>query len=103
MDVGIFGDGHADEFGSEVGSAEDDFFRNDAVFEDALLVINVIQKKIQCRDALHEPGFDSLPLVGGNHAREGIERKNALGAFLVAVNGESNSLFKKEEFEAANF
>ncbi len=38
------------------------------------------------------PGLDLAPFRAGNDARHQIERENALGALLVAVDGEGDAL-----------
>jgi hypothetical protein len=48
--------------------------------EDALIVIDVVQKGIERGDALADPLVQMLPLPGGNDAGNAVERDEALGA-----------------------
>src|SRR5258706_15616226 len=71
--------------------------RNDAVFQNFLLVINVVQKKIQRRDPLHESAFEKLPFLRRNDARHQIKGEDFLGACRVSINVEGYSLAQKSE------
>ena len=69
--------------------------RNDPVVEDVLVVVDVVQEKIQRDDPLREPGLEVLPFARGNHPRDGIERKDPLRALVVAVDVEGDALPQK--------
>src|SRR4051794_11233166 len=77
--------------------------RDDAVLDDLLLVINVVQEKIQRDDALREATFEIFPFLGRNNARHEIERKNTLGAAGIAIDVERHALAKEREIHRMAF
>ena len=81
----------------------DDLRRNHPVLEDLLFVVDVVQKQVQRRDALDEPGLHQIPLRPGNKPRHGVEREHPLGAAFVAVDGEGHPLLEKEQFKVFEF
>ena len=73
--------------------AADDFPRNNAFLDDALLVVDVVEKSIQRVETLFQAPLDVTPLVAGNDPRHEVERKNPFRALvLVIVNGEGDPL-----------
>jgi hypothetical protein len=64
-------------------------------------MVDVVEEQVQGGDALDQAGLDVFPLAGGDHPWERIEREDALGAFLVAVDRERDALLKEEQLEAA--
>ena len=70
MDVDIFRHIETHELRPKMDGAANDLGRNDAIFDDLLLVINVMQKQVQGRDALAETAFDVFPFGAGNDARD---------------------------------
>ena len=40
-----------------------DLLGNEALLHDALIVINIVQEKIERLDALHQPALDMLPFI----------------------------------------
>ena len=75
--------------------AFDDFLGDDAVFDDFLSVVNVVEKKIERGDPLDEPIFDVFPFLPWNNPWNGVEGKDAFGALVVAVNREGDPLIEK--------
>src|SRR5580704_13649677 len=82
----------ADYFASKMRAGIHERTRNLAIAEDALLAINILQKKIERYHALGKAALDFLPLRIREDARNQIEGKQSLGAATVAINGESDSL-----------
>ena len=58
-------------------------------------MINVVQKKIQRRDALRQAAFQMFPFLGRNNARQQIKRKNFLCPRRVAINIKRDALPEK--------
>ena len=81
----------------EVAAAVNQFPRHDAIRENLSAVVNVLQEQVQRRDSLGEPTFDFAPFVVGNDSGEEIIRKDALGALVVPVYREGDSLMQKRE------
>ena len=77
--------------------------RNYSVFYDLLLVIDVVQEKIQRRDPLNQAAFKILPFLRRNDARHQVEGKNTLRAARVAIDVERNALAKKGEIDRVAF
>ena len=92
VDVNVLGDFVIGEFAAEMFSREDVERRNDAVLEDVLPVIDVVQEKIQGGDALGQAAFEVFPFLGGDDAGNEIEGENLFGALLVAIDIESDAL-----------
>ena len=80
------------ELGPEMRRLPDDLFRNDAVAQNVLRVIDVVQKQIQRRDSLDEAALDQVPFFRGNDARDEIEWENALRPLVVVVDRKSDAL-----------
>src|SRR5207253_5655275 len=66
-------------------------FRNDAIFEDFLVMINIVYKDVQRMDALPEAPLDRRPLIGWNNPRHDVERKDLFGTRVVAINIERDA------------
>ena len=69
-DVDVARDLEADHLAAEVLTAIYDFAGNDAILEDAALVVDVLEEEVECGDALGEAAFDGGPLGGGDDARD---------------------------------
>ena len=78
-------------------SRKDVVGRDDAVLQDALLVVDVVEEKIECRDALLEAGLDVVPFFRGYDARQHVEGKNPLRALRIAIHVESDALPHERE------
>jgi hypothetical protein len=64
-------------------TAIDDLARNDAVLEDAALVVDVLEEEVEGGDALGEAALDGGPLGGGDDARDRVVGEDALGALVA--------------------
>src|SRR5262249_22928322 len=67
------------------------FARDDAVLDDFLTVVNVVNEKVQRTNALLESPFNAGPFLGGDDARKDVERKNFFHASLLAINVEGDA------------
>src|ERR1035437_1389827 len=71
---------------------ENDLTRHDAVVEDLLLVVKVIDEQVQRVNALLETLFQPAPLDRRDNARHNVEREDLLHARLLAVDRKSTRL-----------
>ena len=53
-------------------------------------MVEIIDKVVECLDALLQAGFYLGPFISRDDARYDIERENSLGALLIAVDAESD-------------
>jgi hypothetical protein len=83
------------ELTPEMLSRQNEKLRHDAVLHDFLLVINVVQEKIQRGDALREAALDVLPFIRRDDARQKVEGENFLRPLRVAINIERDALPQK--------
>ena len=90
VDVAVHAD--AAHLTAIVLAAVEQLARHDALGEDAALVVDVLQEQVDGRQALRQAVDERLPLGGGDDPRQEIERKDTLGAFFVAVDGEGDAL-----------
>ena len=75
----------------EVARRQDELSRHDAVLDDALGVIDVVDEQVERLDALLQALLDGGPVRGADDAGQDVEREDALGPRLVAVHGERNA------------
>ena len=94
--------GHTQHFGAELGVVFNLLTRHDSRLEDFLVVVNVVDKPIQGRHALHQPLFHAGPFVGRNDAGNQVKRNQPLGAravfVLFSVHRKGNSHAAKDHF-----
>ena len=69
--------------------------RDGAVLQDILIMVDIMEEKIQGGDALDEPGLEVIPLLAGDNPGHHVERENALSPLGVPVNVERNALPQK--------
>ena len=77
--------------GLVLGIGEDLGGRDHPRLQDALIVIDVVQKGVEGGDALADPLVQMLPLPGGNDAGNAVERDEALGAVPIPVDVEGDA------------
>ena len=83
---------HADTLRAKILRIFEQFGREDLVFDDLLLVVQIIDKQVQCLDALLEPRLDLLPLFLVDYAGNNVERPCAIDrTFLFRVHGKGNT------------
>jgi hypothetical protein len=73
-------------------AAIDKLAGNDFVVEDFFVGVDVAEEVIEGGDALGEAALNEVPLSRSDQARQQIIGKDALGAFVAAVDGEGDSL-----------
>jgi hypothetical protein len=78
----------ADALFSKRPCRADEVARHDAVLQDFLLVINVVDEKVESVDPLLQPTLDTLPLMRLDDARHDVERKDPLRSGAIAVDVE---------------
>jgi hypothetical protein len=76
---------------------EDQRGRDDVVLEALLAGVDVGDEEVEGGDALDESGLELLPFARGEDARNEIEGKDALDAFLLTVDGEGDALVHERE------
>jgi len=81
----------AHALGAKTLGRTDHFFGYDPVLDDFLLVVKIVEEKVQRLNALLQPALNPVPLLGADHARHDIEWENTLGAGGIAVNIEGDS------------
>ena len=82
--------------GSILRIADNGFNGHGARLQDALIVIHVLNKQVECAGALLETRFQLLPFMGRQDSRHDIKRDESLGSFLFAVDGECDAKAMKE-------
>src|SRR6266404_1642508 len=103
VDIDVLGHLEVDELAAEMFGGEDVIGRDDVLFEDALLVVNIVEKQVQGGDALDQAGFDAFPLAARDDARHQVKRKDSFGALRVAINIERDALAQEGEIHRAAF
>jgi hypothetical protein len=58
-------------------------------------VVDVLEEQVDRGQTLREAALERAPLRRRDDARQQVERKDALGALLVAVDGEGDALGQK--------
>ena len=95
VDINSLGHLEVDEFAPEMPGRQNIKFRDDAVLQNFLLVINVVQEQVQRRDALRQAAFQEFPFRRRNDARQQVERENFLRPLCVAIDVERDALAQK--------
>ncbi len=75
---------------------EHHFARNDAVVQNLLIVIDVVDERVQGVDALLQAALDVIPFVGGDDARNQVEGEDALGPGGFAIDVESDAHLQQQ-------
>lgn len=99
MDIDVARDIEVHELAPEVFGAEDEGGGDDFVLQDLLLVVEIVEEKIQCGDSLDQAGFELGPFLARDDPRNEIERENALGALGVVVDGKRHASAQKREID----
>ncbi len=92
-DVGVDAAGNVDalHLGAILGVRQHPLRRHDAGLEDRLIVIDVVQKRIQCLHALLQAAIEHFPFVAGDDPRHEIERDQPFAAGFLAVDRERDA------------
>ena len=64
--------------------------RDDARLEYFLIVVDIPQEHVECLDPLAQSGLQGFPFGGRNHARNDVERDQALLARLLPIHGKGD-------------
>jgi hypothetical protein len=91
LHIDLAGHVQAMHFGAIAVIAQHLLRRDDAGLQDVLVVIDVVDKGVQRLDPLDAAVMDAGPFLGGQHARNGVEGDQALGAFLIAIDIEGDA------------
>ena len=92
MDVNVPRNIEVHEFRAEIRGFPDDLFRDDAVPQNILLVINVVEEKVQRRNPLNETALHFVPLVSRDDSRKQVEWENSLRPLVVVIDCEGDAL-----------
>ena len=55
-------------------------------------MVDVVDEQVERPDPLLQPALDPVPLVGGDHPRDRVERDDPLDPLVAAVDGERDPL-----------
>jgi hypothetical protein len=80
---------------SKRSSGTDQVLRDDPVFDNLLLVVDVVDELVQSVDALFEPLFNPLPFLCLYDARDDIEGEDFFCGCVVSVNIESDAALEQ--------
>src|SRR6267154_3148184 len=95
VDVNILWDLKVDELAPEMFPGKDIRWRYNAVLNNFLLVINIVEEKIERGDALGQAPLEMLPLACRYDSWDEIERKNFLRPAGVPINIKGDALAQK--------
>ncbi len=90
----------ADHLGPVALRLEDQLLRDDALAEDAAVVVDVVEEEVERLDALEQTGFERLPFRGGDRPRDEVEGENLLDAAAIGIDGEGDALIDEDEVGA---
>ena len=83
-------------FAKSLGT-EHEIGRDAAFLQDALIVIDIEQERIQRGDPLFQAFFDAVPLGPRHRSRDQVEGENLLDAAHVRIDGESDALIDESQ------
>ena len=66
-------------------------------------MVDVVHEGVERTDALLDASRQAAPFVGGDHARDDVERDEAFGGRGVAVDGEGDARAPEQAFGVAAF
>ena len=89
------------ELAPEMPRGEHEVRRDDAVLEDLLLVVDVVQEQVQRGDALHEARLDLAPLLRGDDAAAPGRTGRSARPRPVAVDVEGDALAQEGAVDGA--
>lgn len=91
MDVGAARQVETDHLRAVIGIADHQALGDDAILDDAPLVIDVVEKQVERPNALNDAALDRRPIRGRDDARDDVKREDAVDRILVAVNRECDA------------
>ena len=75
--------------------AVNEMARHDAFLQDPAVLVDVLQEHVQRGEPLNQSSLDRLPFARRDDARQQIVGKDALGALVVAIDGECDPLVQE--------
>ena len=97
MRIDLVRHSHADHFGAVLAITQN-AIGYDACLDDFLVMINIMQKHIECAHALHGAFGQVCPLTGRNHAWNHVKRNQPFGAIFFAIDVKCNAHAAKQYF-----
>ena len=73
---------------AKIAGIENQFFRNQLVFEYFLIIVDIVNEAIKCAQALLQACTGVVPFFGGNNSRNDIERPFSIDIAGIAVHRE---------------
>jgi hypothetical protein len=98
MDIDVVRNGKPVHFPEEMGAAVDHLAGNDAIFQDELAVIDILEEKIEGFQALADTSFDIAPFGGRDDPGNNVEREDLFDSLAAAVYGKGDALAHEEAF-----
>ncbi len=95
VDVDVAGDVDADHLGAKALRRIDDLSRDAPLAQDPLVVVNVVQERIERANPLHDSAIDPVPLGGGQDARDDVEREDSFGSRCLRVHRERHAALQE--------
>ena len=92
VDIDVARHSEPHHFAAEMLAGIDQMARNDAVFQNPLLPVDVLQIEVERHHALRESALDHVPFGAGDNARHQVEGEEPLRSAAVAVNREGDAL-----------
>jgi hypothetical protein len=92
---------HAAHLAPEVAARLDERPRNSAIFQNALLAVDILKEQIESDYALRQAALDAIPFVPRQNTRHEIEGKEPFRAQPVVVDGERDALKKEGQIGQA--
>jgi len=81
-----------------IGVAENQIRRDDAVRQDLLLVIDVVEQEIERGDPLDNAALDLPPFLGRQHPRDRIEGQDAVDCAVRRIEREGDAVIVERLF-----
>jgi len=75
---------------------QDDFLGNDFVFEDLLVVIDIVDEFVQSADTLNESAFDPRPFLCAGYSGNQVEGKDFFRACGISIDIEGDAQLKQK-------
>jgi hypothetical protein len=99
VDVDVLGDLDLNELATEVAGRKDVVRGDDAVLDDALVVVEVVEEEVEGGDALDQAALQIFPLLGADDPWDEVEGEDPLGALGIAIDVEGHALTHEGEVD----
>ena len=100
MEVLLAGRIEADHFRSIALGFQHQVFRDHALADNSLVVIDVVEEQVQRLNALNQTGLHRRPLFASHRPRNEVERENLLHAAPIRVDREGDALVDEHQVRA---